>query len=96
MCNVRTEGKESRPGFGINLTKEKKKKNDHNLTRGKSTSGRAFLKCRVSVDTLAQKNLHIAPLETTDANEGGRTRGLSGICFNSTVFTLLMGENEAF
>lgn len=44
----------------------------------------------------AQKDLHIAPLETTDANEGGRPRGLSAVCFNRTFLTLLVGENEAF
>lgn len=45
---------------------------------------------------LAKKDLHIAPLETTDTNKGGRPRGLSAVCFNSTFLTLLVGENEAF
>lgn len=48
------------------------------------------------MDTLAQKDLHVAPLETTDADEDGRLRGLSAVCFNSTFLTLLVGENEAF
>lgn len=40
---------------------------------------------------LAQKDLHSAPLERTDANEGGRPRGASAACFNSTFLTLLLG-----
>lgn len=45
---------------------------------------------------LAQKDLHVPPLEPSDANEGGRLRGGSAVCFNSTFLTLLVGENKAF
>lgn len=44
----------------------------------------------------AQKDLHIPPLESVDANEGGRLMGGSAVCFNSTFLTLLVGENKAF
>lgn len=38
---------------------------------------------------LARKNLHSAPLDRTDANEGGRPGG-GAACFNSTFLTLLL------
>lgn len=45
---------------------------------------------------LAQKNLHIAPRETTDAEKAGTLRGVSAVCFNSTFLSLMLAENEAF